>query len=84
VYIDFLQNRRGQTMAAPYSVRPVPGATVSTPLLWKEVKKNLDPRQFTLQTVPGRLDKLGDVWQKLSDSATDLSDCLKRLEKLPK
>lgn len=82
VYLDFLQNRRGQTMAAPYSVRPVPGATVSTPLLWKEVKKNLDPGRFTMQTVPRRLDKLGDVWSRSFDHGIELLDCIQRLEKL--
>src|SRR5204863_2129926 len=43
VYLDYLQNRRGQTLAAAYSVRPYPGATVSTPLQWREVTKKLDP-----------------------------------------
>jgi len=69
-------------MAAPYSVRPVPGATVSTPLLWKEVKKNLDPGTFTMQTVPGRLDKLGDLWTRSRDKGVDLVDCIGRLGKL--
>jgi bifunctional non-homologous end joining protein LigD len=82
VYLDFLQNRRGQTMAAPYSARPVPGATVSTPLLWKEVKKNLDPSTFTMQTVPRRLDKVGDLWAGLLDHAIDLLDCIGRLGRL--
>lgn len=82
VYLDFLQNRRGQTMAAPYSVRPVPGATVSTPLLWKEVKSKLDPGTFTMQTVPRRLDKVGDVWARSFDHGVDLIDCIQRLEKL--
>src|SRR5882724_1147863 len=52
VYLDFLQNRRGQTLAAAYAVRPYPGATVSTPLQWREVKKGLDPARFTIRTVP--------------------------------
>jgi bifunctional non-homologous end joining protein LigD len=82
VYLDFLQNRRGQTMAAPYSVRPVSGATVSTPLRWQEVKKNLDPGTFTMQTVPRRLDKLGDLWARVLDHGVDLVDCIQRLGKL--
>jgi bifunctional non-homologous end joining protein LigD len=82
VYIDFLQNRRGQTMAAPYSLRPVPGATASTPLRWKEVKTNLDPGTFTIQTVPRRLDMLGDLWARLLDHEVDLVDCIQRLQKL--
>src|SRR6185503_2167771 len=43
VYLDFLQNRKGQTLAAPYSARPHPGAPVSTPLEWSEVNEKLDP-----------------------------------------
>ncbi len=55
VYLDYLQNRHGQTIAAPYSARPVPGATVSTPLEWREVSDELDPRKFTIRTLPQRL-----------------------------
>jgi len=57
VYLDYLQNRHGQTIAAPYSARPVPGATVSTPLEWREVDTKLDPKKFTLRTMPARLAK---------------------------
>jgi bifunctional non-homologous end joining protein LigD len=52
-----LQNRHGQTIASPLSVRPLPGAPVSTPLRWSEVDAKLDPRRFTLRTVPARLAK---------------------------
>jgi len=48
IYIDHLQNKRGQTLSSVYSLRPVPGASVSTPLLWKEVKKGLHPSQFNI------------------------------------
>ncbi|URM36783.1 DNA ligase D [Flavobacterium anhuiense] len=57
LYIDFLQNRRGQTLAAPYSVRPKPGATVSTPLEWSEVNEKLHPSQFTIKNVLKRFEK---------------------------
>ncbi len=50
IYIDYLQNRRHQTMVAPYSVRAFPHAPVSMPLKWSEVKPGLDPLQFTLKT----------------------------------
>lgn len=51
IYIDWLQNGRTKTVVAPYSVRPVPLATVSMPLQWSQVKKGLDPKKFTIQTV---------------------------------
>ncbi|MFY9821411.1 MAG: DNA ligase, partial [Thermoanaerobaculia bacterium] len=55
VYVDALQNGRGKLLAAPYAVRPRPGATVSTPLDWSEVNAQLDLRDFNLKTVPQRL-----------------------------
>jgi bifunctional non-homologous end joining protein LigD len=58
VYIDVLQNARGHHLVAPYVLRAVPGATVSTPLRWPEVKAGLDPKRFTLRTVPARLARL--------------------------
>jgi bifunctional non-homologous end joining protein LigD len=79
VYLDFLQNRRAQTLAAPYSVRPYPGATVSTPLRWSEVKKGLDPARYTIRTVPRRLDRVGDLWKPVLGPGIDLADCLERL-----
>ena len=51
VYIDWLQNGHGRLMAAPYCVRPQPGAPVSTPLLWKEVTPSLDPSAYTVKTL---------------------------------
>ena len=60
VYIDYLQNRRGQIIAAPYSVRPVPTASVSTPLRWREVKKDLDIHKYTIKTVPARVARMKD------------------------
>ncbi len=82
VYLDFLQNSRGQTAAAPYSVRPYAGATVSTPLQWREVKKGLDPAAYAMKTLPRRLDKIGDLWQPALGPGVDLSACLERAGKL--
>lgn len=79
VYLDFLQNRRGQTLAAPYCVRPEPGATVSTPLKWSEVKRGLDPARFTIRSVPARIDKVGDLWAPVLGAGINLADCLDRL-----
>jgi bifunctional non-homologous end joining protein LigD len=58
VYLDYLQNGAGKTIAAPYAVRPRPGATVSTPLRWSEVDGRLDPARFTIRTVPARARRL--------------------------
>jgi len=55
VYLDYLQNRHGQLLVAPYSLRPLPGAPASAPLTWKEVDDRLAPRQFTLRNLPARL-----------------------------
>jgi bifunctional non-homologous end joining protein LigD len=62
VYVDYLQNVKGKSVAGAYCVRARPGATVSTPLQWKELKESLDPREFTIATVPQRIVKLGDIW----------------------
>jgi bifunctional non-homologous end joining protein LigD len=59
VYLDYLQNRTGQTIVAPFSVRPLAGATVSMPLLWDEVNASLDPRDFTIRNALQRMTKLG-------------------------
>lgn len=80
IYLDCGQNRRGQTLAAPYSVRPRPGAPVSTPLRWEEVRKGLRPNTFTVETTPKRLAKLGDLWAKIVQETNDCAPVLARLE----
>ncbi len=60
VYLDFLQNGHGKLLVAPFSARPLAGARVSTPLLWKEVGPRLDPAKFTITTVPRRMERLGE------------------------
>jgi bifunctional non-homologous end joining protein LigD len=62
VYVDYLQNIRGKTVAGVYSVRAQPTPTVSTPLTWGEVDDALDPRDFTIATVLPRLRSKGDLW----------------------
>jgi len=62
IYVDYLQNVKGKSVAGAYCVRAKPGATVSTPLDWKELREGLDPRKFTIETVPSRIVKLGDIW----------------------
>lgn len=80
IYIDFLQNRKGQTLAAPYSVRPKPGATVSTPLEWGEVNSKLSPSLFTIKNVMKRFDKKGDLWKPVLGKGVDIAKILKKLE----
>jgi bifunctional non-homologous end joining protein LigD len=62
LYLDAHQNGRLKTMVAPYSIRAVEGAPVSTPLEWDEVNRKLDPSQFNIRTLPARLKKLGDLF----------------------
>ena len=81
VYLDFLQNKAGQTLAAPYSIRPRPGATVSAPLKWEEVKPGLSPGQFTVETMPERLEHLGDLFNGVLGPGIDIENCLENLEK---
>lgn len=64
VYVDYLQNIRGKTVAAAYSVRARPGATVSAPLEWGELDTSLDPRKFTIETIPDRVTRVGDIWAR--------------------
>jgi bifunctional non-homologous end joining protein LigD len=80
VYLDYLQNRTGQTIVAPFSVRPLPGATVSMPLLWDEVTSSLDPRDYTIKTAIERMERLGvDPVAQVIDDIPDLPGVLKRL-----
>jgi bifunctional non-homologous end joining protein LigD len=81
VYLDFVQNGYGRLLVAPFSVRPLPGAPVSTPLEWKEVTPELDIKTFTIKTVPARLKKMkrDPLVQALAD-APDLIGILERLQ----
>jgi bifunctional non-homologous end joining protein LigD len=80
VYIDWLQNGHGRLMAAPFCVRPKVGAPVSTPLLWKEVTKDLDPLQYTVKTLAARMARLKkDPMRSVLTDAPDLLGALERL-----
>lgn len=81
IYLDFLQNREGQTLAAPYSLRPTPNATVSTPLHWDEVTSSLKPTDFTIRNMQERLNNVGDLWKPVLDKGVDISKILNTLEK---
>ncbi len=66
IFVDYNQNARDRTIASAYSLRPLPGAPVSTPVTWEELD-GLDPREFTLRTVPPRVATLGDPHAAIDD-----------------
>lgn len=80
MYIDFLQNRPQATVAAPYSLRPKPGAPVSTPLHWEEVKKGLKITSFNLRNVPDRLKKEGDLFKGVLGKGINMKTAIKKME----
>jgi bifunctional non-homologous end joining protein LigD len=80
MYLDFLQNRPQATVAAPYSLRPKPGAPVSTPLHWEEVKKGLRITNFTLRNVPDRLKQEGDLFKGVLGKGINLEKAIKKME----
>ena len=83
VYLDYLQNRHGQTIVAPFSVRPLPGATVSMPLVWDEVNDSLDPRAFTIKTAVERMERLGvDPVVPVLEEKLDLGPVLEKVSVL--
>jgi bifunctional non-homologous end joining protein LigD len=80
VYLDYLQNRHGQLIVSPFSVRPLPGASVSMPLTWDEVNQSLDPKTFTIKTAIERMERLGhDPVAPVLDDKPDLAGILERL-----
>lgn len=81
VYVDYLQNGHGRLLVAPFSVRPVPGATVSMPLTWSQVTARLDMHRYTLKTVPKLLAKWkSDPLRAVLTEAADLPASLARLQ----
>jgi bifunctional non-homologous end joining protein LigD len=79
VLIDANQNGEGKTIASVYSVRPKPGAPVSTPLRWDEVDEALDPRAFTMETVLERVRRHGDLFEGVLTTRQRLSQALRAL-----
>jgi DNA primase len=75
VFVDYNQNARDHTIASAYSVRGVPEATVSTPVEWGEID-DLEPRDFTIETVPGRFTRLGDLHAGIDDAVFSLEPLL--------
>src|SRR6478672_9948818 len=76
VLIDANQNGEGKTIASVYSVRPHPGAPVSTPLRWEEVRDGLDPREFSIDSALGRIDEHGDLFEGVLTEKQSLGKAL--------
>lgn len=81
IYLDYLQNRGGQTLASVYSIRPKPGAPVSMPLNWDEVKPGLKPIDFNIHNALERIKKNGDLFKPVLGKGIDMLKALKNLEK---
>jgi bifunctional non-homologous end joining protein LigD len=80
VYFDYLQNRHGQLIVAPFSIRPLPGATVSMPLKWEGVNDTLSPKNYTIRNAVERMETLGfDPCVKVLEESPDLAAVLERL-----
>jgi bifunctional non-homologous end joining protein LigD len=82
IYLDFLQNRTIQTIAAPYSIRPKPGATASAPLHWEEVKKGLSIQDFTIQNMYSRAKEVGDIFKPVLGKGINLKKVLSRINSM--
>ena len=80
IFVDYNQNNRDRTMASAYSLRPLPGAPVSTPLEWEELAELEDPRGLNLHTVPQRLAEHGDPWAEIDEVHHDLTPLLELWE----
>jgi bifunctional non-homologous end joining protein LigD len=80
LYLDYLQNRKAQTVSSVYSLRPKPGAPVSTPLQWKELKPGLHPKQYNIHNLSRRLSKVGDLFSGVLSEKINLKKCLKLIE----
>jgi len=82
IYVDYLQNIQGKTLACAYSARGSSFAGVSTPLTWKEVRQRPMPQDFTIDTIDARVKKVGDLWAKMrKHKGTDLLAAIEKLQR---
>ncbi|MEP6675549.1 MAG: DNA ligase D [Ferruginibacter sp.] len=82
LYIDFLQNRPNATLASAYSLRPKPGATVSMPLHWDEVKKGMKMNDFNIHNAVARIKETGDFFKPVLGKGINMKEALKKLSQL--
>ncbi|MDN3694315.1 DNA ligase D [Chryseobacterium tructae] len=82
IYLDYLQNRTGQTLASVYSVRPKEGASVSMPLEWNELKKALKPTDFNIHNALGRIKEKGDLFKPVLGKGIDMMKSLELLQNI--
>ncbi len=80
MYIDFLQNRPQATVAGPYSLRPKPGAPVSMPLFWEEVKKGLKITDYNMRNAVSRLRSEGDIFKGVLGKGIDMEKAIRKIE----
>lgn len=82
MYLDYLQNRPGATIAGPYSLRPKPGATVSMPLDWEEVRPGMKMTDFTIFNAMDRLKETGDLFKGILGKGIDLTKVIQKAKKV--
>lgn len=80
IFLDIYRNAYAQTSVAPYSVRAIEGAPVATPILWREVNKNLTAQKFNIKNIFTRIKKLGDVWQNFEENSVSIKLARKKLD----
>ena len=82
IFIDYLRNDQGSTAVAPYSLRAREGAPVSMPIPWQEITKKLDPKRFTLRTVPHLIAKRADPWREMAEVRQTITQRARRAVRL--
>ncbi|WP_405382052.1 DNA ligase D [Maribacter sp. LLG6340-A2] len=80
IYLDYLQNRKGHTVAAVHSVRPIINAPISAPIHWEELNNDLSPQKYMMKTYPKRLEKEGDLFSTMHTAEFDMAQVLTELE----
>ena len=81
VYLDASQNGQGKTLASAYSLRAKPMAPVSTPLKWTELKTDIDPSQFNMESVPKRIKRVGDLFGSVLSDKQDVRHLILALQR---